>query len=79
MSERSGTECRMMMSEGMDNMQHIAWSMQHGMIFTYLINGCEIPSGGNSEVPNEREKDQSETRLVVIKIFTLFVRARGFY
>lgn len=56
-SERSGTECRMTGERRSGNMQHIAWPMQHGMIFTYLINGCpQISSGGNSEVPRERER-----------------------
>lgn len=45
-------------------MQHIAWPMQHGIIFTYVINGCsEISFGGSSglKVPKrEREKEERE-------------------
>lgn len=47
--------------EGSRPMQHIAWPMQHGMIFIYLISGCPwISSGGSSgsEVPTEKEKGE---------------------
>lgn len=63
-------------------MQHIAWPMQHGMIFIYLISGCPwISSGGSSgsEVPTEKEKGEGggkrenrrseTTRLDAIKNF----------